>query len=160
MQNCILFLEEISTDISQFVFYFLVLPTLVKQSLNTLRTSLSSIIPELIFYNLTKSLASMWLEKLYFHNTHPYLLPYLMLSNKFLQLYCLLPVFRWFSLFMYCEKFVWEQVLFVFRHFSCNYKFELEQVSFRVGQSISYLYLCFKLYFPSRWLLNWCRFVY
>ena len=84
MQNCILFLEEISTDISQFVFYFLVLPTLVKQSLNTLRTSLSSIIPELIFYNLTKSLASMWLEKLYFHNTHPYLLPYLMLSNKFL----------------------------------------------------------------------------
>lgn len=130
--------------------------TIIKYIENKLKFNNSGI----NFYNLTKSLASMWLEKLYFHNTHPYLLPSLMLSNKFLQLYCLLPMFRWFSLFMYCEKFVWEQVLFVFRHFSCNYKFELEQVSFRVGQSISYLYLCFKLYFPSRWLLNWCRFVY
>ena len=36
------------------------------------------------FHNLTKSLASMWLEMLYLHNTHPYPLPSLMLSNKFL----------------------------------------------------------------------------
>lgn len=35
------------------------------------------------FHNLTKSLASMWLEMLYLHNTHPYPLPSLMLSNKF-----------------------------------------------------------------------------
>ena len=36
------------------------------------------------FYNLTKSLAGMWLEMLYLHNTRPYPLPSLMLSNKFL----------------------------------------------------------------------------